>query len=134
VPEYEREREYESTRERERERERTRESTRVREYESTLLVLLRSSRRLLARVRRPPYRAALLTVPPSLPCTRATGHGVDRPQEAAYPYPHPDPNPDPNPYRAQAMESIDLKKRPDKQQFEELFAKLDPDHDGKVLS
>jgi len=31
-----------------------------------------------------------------------------------------------------AMESIDLKKRPDAQQFEELFEKLDPDHDGKV--
>ena len=30
------------------------------------------------------------------------------------------------------MESIDLKKRPDKQQFEELFERLDPDRDGRV--
>ena len=30
------------------------------------------------------------------------------------------------------MESIDLKKRPDAQQFEELFERLDPDRDGRV--
>ena len=31
-----------------------------------------------------------------------------------------------------AMESIELTKRPDAQQFEHLLAELDPDHDGKV--
>ena len=31
-----------------------------------------------------------------------------------------------------AMESIDLKKRPDAKQFEELLSSLDPDKDGKI--